>query len=242
MYQMQTEIPFTSVGGDGKLKLHQALSMMMDCCQFQEYQEKNFCEFLRSNNIAVFLYSVQLDIIRLPEFRENVTTQVKIYDCKSIYGLRRITMRDQKGDLCIISNATGAFFDLNALKAVKLDPAVFQVNFDEAEPMECLPRKIPIIDGETVHAPDFVVKPSNLDFNGHLTSAIYLAIATDSLKDDFAFNRVRIEYKKQAKPGDIIHPSVHYNGSAAVVDMRGDDGISFAVTEFSNADFSEYNL
>ena len=94
MYRMENEVPFTRTGADGRLKLHEAVAMMMDCCQFQEYQEVNFCRFLRENHLAIFLFSIQLDILRLPEFREKVSTAVKIYGCKSIYGLRRITMRD----------------------------------------------------------------------------------------------------------------------------------------------------
>ena len=105
------QIPFTKAGADNCLKLHEAVGMMMDCCQFQEYQEKRFCEYLRTNGIAIFLFSIQIDILRRPEFRETVTTAVKIYGCKSIYGLRRLTMRDEAGELCMISNATGAFFD-----------------------------------------------------------------------------------------------------------------------------------
>ena len=79
MYQMQNELPFTRCGADGKLKLHEAVRMMMDCCQFQEYQETGLCRYLRENNIAVFLSSIQIDILRMPEFREKVTTAVKIY-------------------------------------------------------------------------------------------------------------------------------------------------------------------
>ena len=233
MYQMQNELPFTRCGADGRLKLHEAVRMMMDCCQFQEYQETGLCSYLRENDIAVFLSSIQIDILRMPEFRENVTTAVKIYGCKSIYGLRRLTMRDEAGKLCLIANATGAFFDLNAGKAVKVDPEVFNVKFDEAEEMECLPRKIPVstVAGETV--PAFQVKPSDLDPNGHLTSPVYFAIAADSLGGDVYFNRVRIEYKQQAKGGNFVLPVIYREENRTVVDMKSGSGLSFAVAEFS---------
>ena len=236
MYQMENEVPFTRTGADGRLKLHEAVAMMMDCCQFQEYQEQTFCRYLRENNLAVFLFSIQLDVIRLPRFREKVRTAVKIYGCKSIYGLRRITMRDESGELCIISNATGAFFDVAAGRAAKIDPAVFGVVYDEAEPMECLPRKIPVPAEGGVPMPVFVVKPSDLDGNGHLTSPLYFAIAGDVLPADFAWNRVRAEFRKQAKPGETVHPVLYLADGAAVVDLRDDDGVSFAVTEFTSAD------
>ena len=236
MYEMRTQIPFTRAGTDNKLKLHEAVGMMMDCSQFQEYQEKNFCEYLRSHDIAIFLFSIQIDIVRFPEFREQVNTAVKIYGCKSIYGLRRITMRDEAGKICLISNATGAFFDLRQGKALKIDPTVFGVKYDEAEPMECLPRKIPIPAVSGKRCAPFTVTRSVLDPNGHLTSAWYFAVAEDALDPDFAFNRVRMEYKKQIKPGETVTP-VRFdtgNGTTAV-ELRDGEGSSCAVAEFSTA-------
>ena len=238
MYEMLTEIPFTKTGVDHKLKLHEAVGMMMDCSQFQEYQEKHFCEFLRSNQIAIFLFSIQIDILRMPEFREKIRTAVKIYGCKSIYGLRRLTMRDERGELCLLVNATGAFFDLRQGKALKLDPAAFGVTFDEAEPMECLPRKIPVpAEGGTVCASVKVTR-SALDPNGHLTSAMYFAIADDALEPDLSYNRVRMEFKKQVKLSDSVTP-VRFEtaGGTVVVDLRDGSGSSCAAAEFSTAPF-----
>ncbi|MBQ9338274.1 MAG: hypothetical protein IJS14_13365 [Lentisphaeria bacterium] len=234
MYEMKTEIPFTRTGADNRLKLHEAVGMMMDCCQFQEYQEKNFCEYLRSNEIAVFLFSIQIDILRWPKFRETVSTAVKIYGCKSIYGLRRLTMRDEAGELCMIANATGAFFDLRQGKALKIDPAAFGVAFDEAEPMECLPRKIPVPASGGLPCTPFPVTSSMLDPNGHLTSAMYFAIAGDVLPAGYDFNRVRMEFKKQIKPGQAVIP-VRFDAADGkiVVDLRDADGASCAVSEFS---------
>ena len=234
MYEMTTEIPFTKAGADNRLKLHEAVGMMMDCCQFQEYQEKRFCEYLRKNDIAIFLFSIQIDILRRPEFREKVTTAVKIYGCKSIYGLRRLTMRDEAGELLMIANATGAFFDLRQGKALKLDPADFGVVYDEAEPMECLPRKIPIPPAGGVTERPFAVTRSALDPNGHLTSAIYFAVAEDALPKETVFDRVRVEFKRQIKPGQTVRPVRFVTPEGkTVVDLRDDEGNSCAAAEFS---------
>lgn len=235
MYKMKTEIPFTRTGADQKLKLSEAVGMMMDCSQFQEYQEKNFWNYLRSNQIAIFLFSIQIDIFRRPEFREKIETAVKIYGCKSIYGLRRLTMRDESGKLCLIANATGAFFDLRGNKALKLDPVNFGVAYDEAEPMECLPRKIPVPAGPGIPGSPFTVTRSTLDPNGHLTSAMYFALAEDALPDEYRFNRVRMEYKKQVKPGEQVMP-VRFDlpDGKTVVDLRSGES-SCAAAEFSMA-------
>ena len=61
MYEMTTEIPFTKTGADNRLKLHEAVGMMMDCCQFQEYQEKAFCEYVKWNPLFAKPYVVDAD-------------------------------------------------------------------------------------------------------------------------------------------------------------------------------------
>ena len=238
MYEMKSELAFSQCGADGRLKLHEAVTLMMNCCQFQEHQETGLKKYLQDNGIAIFLSSIQIDVLRFPAFRENVTTAVKIYGCKSIYGLRRITVRDESGNLCLRANATGAFFDLNALKAVKVNLANFNVKLDDAEPMECLPRKIPVPQTPGLQMPVFEVKRSLLDPNGHLSSPYYISIATDILPDDFAWNRVRIEYKQQAKSGNTILPVLYMlSDGSAVVDMQSNNGISYAIAEFSTAEF-----
>ncbi|MBE6400029.1 MAG: hypothetical protein E7041_07815 [Lentisphaerae bacterium] len=236
MYTMQNQLGFADCGADGRLKLASAMTLMMNSCQFQEQQEKGFCSYLREHHIAVFLYSIQLDIYRMPQFLETVTTAVKIYGCRSIYGLRRLTIRDEKGELCLIANATGAFFDLAAQKAVKIAPAEINIAFDTPEEMECLPRKIAIPSATPEIMPPYLVTSSRLDPNGHLTSAEYLALAQDRLPDDFSFNRVRIEYKQQAKKGESLQILRHTAaGNAIIADIRGANGLSCAVTEFSTA-------
>ncbi len=239
MYEIKSELTFTRCGADGRLKLHEAVALMTDCCQFQEHQESGLRKYLEDNGIAIFLSSLQIDVLRLPSFREKISTAVKIYGCKSIYGLRRITMRDEAGKLCLIANATGAFFDLNALKAVKVAPEEFNIKFDDAEPMECLPRKIPVpqISGTPVSA--FEVKRSLLDPNGHLSSPYYFSIATDVLPEDVFWNRARIEYKQQAKAGDTITPVLYrLPGGSTAVDMKSQDGTTYAIAEFSTAEFA----
>ncbi|MBE6389500.1 MAG: hypothetical protein E7043_04930 [Lentisphaerae bacterium] len=237
MYQMDTVIPFVSAGADNRLKLHEAVTIMMNCCQFQEYQEQEFCRFLRENNLAVFLFSIQIDIFRMPLFREKVTAAVKIYGCKSIYGLRRITIRDEAGNLCLIANATGAFYDLAGGKAIKLDTDNIALKFDEAEKMECLPRKIPMPQMQGIIRPAFTVTPSYQDPNGHLTSSAYFSIASDALPENFIYNRVRLEFKQQAKAGKIILPVTYpVNEKCAIVDLRAGDGTSYAAAEFTAAE------
>ena len=80
------------------------------------------------------------------------------------------------------------------------------------------------------------VKRSLLDPNGHLSSPHYFSIAADVLPEDFSWNRVRLEYKQQAKSGELILPVLYtLPDGKVVVNMRSESGTAYAVAEFSTA-------
>ena len=64
---------------------------------------------------------------------------------------------------------------------------------------------------------------------------MYFSIAEDALSDDYRFNRVRMEYKKQVKPGEQVIP-VRYGlpDGKTVIDLRSGES-SCAAAEFSTA-------
>ncbi len=235
MYEFERTVYHCNTGADGLLKLEPAMAMLMDCCQFQEYQETKFCDWLRSTGTAVFLAAIQIDILRRPAFREKLKIKVVIYDCRSIYGFRRITMRDEAGNLCMISNAVGCFFNFQTGKAVRLPDNIEELlPFDPAEPMEELPRKLALPSGEGELKEPHKVRPSDLDLNQHLNSARYLAIAGDRLPEDFRYDRVRMEFKHQFKCGTLVLPRYYpVEPGRIAVRLDTEEGLPGAVLEFS---------
>ena len=122
---------------------------------------------------------------------------------------------------------------MKAQKAIKLEPEKLNIQFDAPEPMECLPRKIPMPGTEAVKHPSFTVKPSYLDLNGHMTTPVYFSIATGVLPQSFEYDRVRIEYKQQAKTNDVIYPESYMSDGKCVIDLKSSGALSYAVLEFS---------
>ena len=236
MYEFERVVYHCDAGEDGLLKLDSAVAMLMDCCQFQEYSETRFCDWLRRNRTAVFLAYMQLDIFRRPAFREKIRVKVVIYDCKSIYGFRRISMRDEKNELLMISNAIGCFFNFSTGKAVKLPDNIGDyLTFDPAEEMDALPRKIAQPSGLGIPLEPFKVMRSDLDLNRHLTSAKYLALAEDRLPEGFAYNRVRIEFKHQVKRGELVHPFLYGETPGPLtMQLKNSAGLPSASVEFSS--------
>ena len=63
---------------------------------------------------------------------------------------------------------------------------------------------------------------------------LYFAFAEDALPPDFQFDRVRMEFKRQIKAGQISTPMRFDAGDGKkVVDLRDEEGVSCAVAEFS---------
>lgn len=83
-----------------------------------------------------------------------------------------------------------------------------KITYDEKIDMEYLDKKIvlPEVPGQRLNA--VPVKRNDIDFYHHMNNARYIEVALELLKDDAPINRVRIEYKAPAKPGDLLHPQI----------------------------------
>lgn len=234
MYSFQHTVGFAECGKEGTLHLADAVSLMVNCCQYQEQSETGLRDFLRSRNLVMFLYSMQIDIVRMPTFGEMVELVVKIYDIKSVFGYRRLVIRDANGGTCVIANAIGAFYDTKENKAAKIEPGELCVFLDQAEDMEVLSRKIPLSPEGMPRFPYIVVK-SDIDPNGHMRSDRYFAVAEDRLAADFRYDRVRIEFKQQSRPGETLGTYLHTSeGGTVAIRIIGENSRPSAVVEFSN--------
>lgn len=231
---MERMVYYCDCGADGLLKLNAAVGMMMDCCQFQEYAETKFSRYLKENHTAVFLSSLQMNILRFPSFREKLKVKVVIYDGRAFYGYRRLTIRDEKGQLCMIGNGIGCFYNFQTEKVVKLPENIGDyLTFDPPEEMDCPPRKIPFPTVEEKEVTTIKVTPSMLDPNGHLTSAEYFTIACDALPEEFQYNKVRIEYKQQVKKGTLLKVLLYkVTEKTFVIALKDPQEVLHALVEF----------
>jgi acyl-ACP thioesterase len=233
MYLHKHTVGFAECGADGTLRLADALSLMVNCCQYQENADKKLSGYLKRKNLAVFLYSIQIDMVRMPSVQEEIEVCVKIYDIKSILGFRRITITDSSGHLCAVANAIGAFYDVKEKRTVRIDPDEFKNFLDEAEEMKVLPRKIQLPSRASPLA-EYTVQKSDIDPNGHMQSAKYLAIAEDRLPAELKYDRVRIEFKQQSFCGDKLNCALRADTNLIhVVEICAIDSKPGAVVEFS---------
>jgi len=82
----------------------------------------------------MFLVFRQVDVRRMPKYREDIIIQTSIFDCKQAFGLRNTNIYDANENPCILSWSIGAFVNLQTGKMIRLTPAEMKnVKYDEKQ-------------------------------------------------------------------------------------------------------------
>ena len=238
MFQIERTVAISDTAPDGLLRLSHALDYLLECECFQMDSEDEFSVYLRNNGFAVFLAFRQVEIIRLPAYAEHLAVRTNVYESKNFFGFRNTAIYDAQGRLCILCAAIGAFVDRATGRPAKIPTNIIRgFHFDPPIPMEYLSRKITLPDREPECLAPFRVKSHQADMYGHFNSNRSLDETMEYLPEGFRFNRLRLEYKAQAKPGELITPAVYRgvpNPDALTFTLSNESSLC-TVFEFSTA-------
>lgn len=238
MFQVERTVAISDTAPGGRLRLSHALDYLLECECFQMDSEDEFSVYLRSHGIAVFLAFRQVEIIRLPDYGEHLAVRTNVYESKNFFGFRNTVILDEQGRLCILCAAIGAFVDRATGRPAKVPAEIIRgFHFDPALPMEYLSRKIALPDRQPERLAAFRIKSHQSDMYGHFNSNRSLDETMEYLPADFRFNRLRLEYKAQAKPGETITPAVYRDvpGPGALTFTLSNESALCTIFEFSTS-------
>ena len=238
MFQIERTVAISDTAPGGCLRLSHALDYLLECECFQMDSEDEFSVYLRNNGFAVFLAFRQVEIFRLPSYGEHLLIRTNVYDCRNFFGFRNTTIYDAQGRICVLCAAIGAFVDRASGRPAKVPTEIVRgFRFDPPLPMEYLSRKIALPDREPVLLAPFRVKSHQADMYGHFNSNRSFDEVTEYLPADFSFNRLRLEYKAQAKPGERITPALYRGVPApdALTFTLSNESALCTIFEFSTA-------
>lgn len=233
-YLIERRVGISQTDGSGKLRLCAALDFIIDCIVFEQDSLGTFGNYLRENNLGMFQVHTQVDILRRPAYGEKLGIETIVYDCSGIRGYRNTLVRDEAGQVCIATFSTGAFVNRKTGRPCKLSPEVVD-SFGKPPryDMEYLPVKITLPeDAEWFSLPPRTALPCYLDINGHVNSNRYVEFAVELLPADFSYDRVRVEYRRQTKVGEILHTEFCRAEKTFFVRISGEDGEPKAVVSF----------
>ena len=233
MYSLKYKVTTSTCDSEGRLKLYSALQMMQDCSEMWIDSEPGVKEYFVAQNMAQLLASRQVEIIRVPEYKEELTVTTSVYGMKPMFGFRNTYIYDADGKPCYKTWSMGAFVDKANGKLKRVDDATIasmtlepQLEMNYGDRRIILPR-----DGGEAQEPYKLLR-ADIDYNKHMNNANYVRIAMELLPEGFEVKCLRVEYRVAAKLGDVLVPVVYKVEGRFIVAISVGDDVS-AIIEFS---------
>ncbi len=232
MYTLNYKVTTSCCDSEGKLKLYSALQMMQDCSEMWIDSEPTARKFFNDNNMTQLLATRQIEVVRVPRFKEDLTVTTSIYEVLPMYGFRNTFIRDAQGQPCYRTWSMGAFVDLATGKLARLsEDAIASLTLEDKQEMNYRGRRIILPKQDGTVLPPVKVMRADIDYNRHMNNANYVRIAMELLPEGFEVHDMRVEYRIAAKQGDLLTPTLYPIDGGHIVSLAIDTQPS-AIIEF----------
>lgn len=214
------------------MKLYSALQMMQDCSEIWIDSEPTARKFFTDNNMTQLLATRQVEVLRVPRYKEDLTVTTSIYEVMPMYGFRNTFIRDAQGQPCYRTWSMGAFVDLGTGKLARIaDDAIASLTLDPKQEMNYRGRRIILPKQEGTEMESVMVMRADIDYNRHMNNANYVRIAMELLPEGFEVRDMRVEYRIAAKLGDLLTPTLYPIDGGYIIALDI-DGQPSAIIEF----------
>ena len=232
MHTTTRKVEISNIGKNGKMRLSAMLDFMQDIDFAHLQNEPALSEFFAEQGNVMFLVSRQADILRLPEYGEELTVSTWCYELKRMYGFRNTVLKDSSGNICVQAYEVGAFAQLPSQRPVKIEQEVAdRVLKGEKLDMEYTSRKIALPDTAPDKTSELIVYDSFIDMYGHVNNARYTELAEDFLPEGREVSRLRAEYKAPLKK-EKAGANVWLDENALTVEIINAEGKRCCVLEY----------
>ena len=190
-------------------------------------------QYFTEQNMAQLLATRQVEIVRVPEYKEELTVTTSVYGMKPMFGFRNTFIYDAQGKPCYKTWSMGAFVDKAVGKLKRVDDATIQsMTLDPKLDMNYKDRRIilPKNSGEVLEP--IKVLRADIDYNKHMNNANYVRMAMELLPENFVISGLRVEYRVAAKLGDMLKPTIFKSADGIIVSLSIGSEVS-AIIEFT---------
>lgn len=235
MYEMKTRVSYSQVKSDLKTDMSAIAHYFQDCTIFHSESIGKGLDEVKRSQTAWFLSSWQIEVLRYPEFGEEITVRTWAHDFKGIYGYRNFDILDGNGVRIVQANSIWIFMDLQKMLPAK--PTEEDVRGYEMEPalsMDYAPRKIKIMEEEKRQQKELapiVVKKSFLDSNHHVNNGRYVSEAVDFFPEDREIKAMRVDYRKAAAFSDVMYPAIYDRDEVRQIVLSNEENKPYVIIE-----------
>ena len=238
MYTYTTKVGYSQVDTDRLMRIDALTALFQDVTCFQGEDIGNGFALLEPRKQAWILNSWQIEVKRFPAFNERITVGTFPTSFRGFIGNRNFVVKDDSDEIIVMANSIWTFMDMAKMRPAKVDEEfISKYTLEEPLPMDYSARKILIPD-----TPDWEVSEKegikvceyHLDSNMHVNNGQYVQIASAYLPRDIRFNRMRVEYRSQARLDDVMVPMVYEKDKHCIVALCDTDNKPYAVIEANN--------
>lgn len=232
-YSFDSRIRYSEIDENGYLTLPGIMDYFQDCSTFHSESVGQGVQTIKKRNRAWVLSSYQIVIDRYPELGERIITTTFPYEFRGFIGDRNFMMDTVEGERLAYANSIWSYIDTETGLPTKLkEEDMTGYVKEEKLNMVYAPRKISL-PKEWRNEESFIVHKSHLDTNHHVNNGQYVQMAMEYLLAGFVVSQLRIEYKQQAKLGNVICPKINEEENKIFISLDDENGKPYAVMEFS---------
>ena len=229
MFTFEDKIRYSEVDEDAKLNIHGILNYFQDCSTLQSEGLGVGLENLKEKNLFWVLSTWQIEVLRYPKLNEKVVTGTFPYDFRGFFGRRNFFMKDEEDNMIARADSLWMLLDIKEGKPSKITPEIENAyETEEKLPMETIRSKIKIpeeaLNDPKVRKNDILVRNHHIDPNKHVNNGKYVEMLMDEVPN-LPYRRLRVEYRKQVRPGEILTPYIYDDGEviSAILKDREDE-------------------
>lgn len=232
MYTFQSRIRYTELNHrKGILNPSAIINYFQDCSTFQSEDLNIGLKFLKEQNRIWILTSWQLQLLKPGRLGDTIIIGTWPYAFKGFYGYRNFIMKNDRNEILAVADSIWANMDLSTNTPVRISEEGSGYVLEPPYPMKHYDRKIKTPD-QLQALPPFPVNKSNIDSYNHVNNGQYIKMAEEFLPEDFEVSAMRVEYRKQAVLGDMIHPMATFGENTCYIILANEAGNPYTILEF----------
>lgn len=235
MYTFSGRVRFSETDPNGDLKMESLIDYFQDCSTFQSEDLGVGVEYLQKDHLAWLVNYWQIDILQLPHLGDSIVAGTSPYEIRGFMGLRNFMLETGDGKRLVNANSVWSLIDMDRGLPVRASERIVRAyelfpKFD----MEYLPRKIRVPKEGGEEKEPIRITEEFLDSNHHVNNGQYVRLAMAYGTESAQIARLRVEYKKQAYLGDVIHPRVYQTEENVIlIALNSAAGETYAAVEIT---------
>ena len=232
-FEVDHRVRYSEVNAEGFLTLDGIVNYLQDTTMLHSQMCGAGLKELAKTGFGWVLSSWQIQIKKPIELYSKIKVLTNPYEFKGFFGYRNFIISSEEGEELVIANSIWVYMDAVKRIPTKITPEAASP-YEPLEPkleMDYAPRKMKLPEGFTA-LDTLPVHPSQLDTNYHVNNCEYIRTAMYVAGIDKMPDELRAEYKKSAVLGDVFHPYIHRDEHTCIIDLRAEDGSSYATVEF----------